>query len=418
MNYYNYKGWAFLIHEKLTQPGVLEKKMDEINGASSIYLFRAPVGSTKLMGYVSKAAALRGEIESLDSLYDVSNADFGMDDSMPAINLNYFEHKFGSIDLDQIIDYLADAKQKFSKKKTLTLLGLGDVGSMLCIGLKLLGGEVIESIGIYDISEAQKCRWEMELNQIAVNPALKIKKVDRASLFSADMFVFCASKGVPKVGEEGKDVRMIQFEENAKLISQYAKQAREENYKGIFAVVSDPVDLLCKQVFESSNCDEETGSKDFRGLLPEQVIGFGLGVMDGRARYFSDKMSLNYEQTGRVFGPHGEALIVADDVLAENQASAFHLTRCVVEANLEMRALGFKPFVAPAMSSGAHSIVNLLAGYDHYSANYLSGVYWGGRNRQKCYGVDFERLCVSYALKMRIESTYKQLEETWRELNA
>jgi hypothetical protein len=420
---YAYNGWTFIANEDLTHLGAIETKIDAFGNAPPVYLFRAPVGTTKLLAYATKEAAFNGDYESLDALYSLSTDALQGDvdqsaESIPAINLSYFEHVFGTCDLDRVIDYLETKELNFHKKKKLTLLGLGDVGSMLSIGLKLLGGACIESLGLYDISEAQKSRWEMELNQIAINPSLKITKIERDDLFSGDMFIFCASKGVPKVGEEGKDVRMIQFEENAKLIAQYAEQARDEQFKGIFAVVSDPVDLLCKQVFESSNRNERTGKMDYVGLLPEQVIGFGLGVMDGRAQYYSDQMSLNYTDKGRVFGPHGEALVVADDVLSEDQGAAMRLTKCVVEANLEMRALGYKPFVAPAMSSGAVSITKLLAGKDHYSANFLRGVYWGGKNKQNCYGVEYERLTVSKALKVRIESTYKRLEDTWKELNA
>ncbi len=409
---YEYKGLTFIAFEDLTRLGATEAQSDALKNDSLVYLFRAPVGSTKLMAYISKEAAFNGDYESLAEIYNISS------ESIPAINLSYFEHVFGTDDLDRVITYLEDSEANFQKKKKLTLLGLGDVGSMLSIGLKLLGGDVIESLGIYDISEAQKSRCEMELNQIAINPKLNIMAIGSESLFSGDMFVFCASKGVPKVGEEGKDVRMIQFEENSKLIAHYAQQARNAQFKGIFAVVSDPVDLLCKQVFESSNRNETTGMMDYMGLLPEQVIGFGLGVMDGRAQYYSNKLSLNYAETGRVFGPHGEALVVADDILSEDQDDSIRLTKCVVEANLEMRALGYKPFVAPAMSSGAISIVNRLAGKDHYSANFLRGVYWGSRNRQKSYGVDIERLTVSNALMMRLETTYKRLEDTWKELNA
>ena len=46
------------------------------------------------------------------------------------------------------------------------LLALGDVGSTLLMGLRLLGGDVIDSIGICDVRENVPQRWEMELNQI------------------------------------------------------------------------------------------------------------------------------------------------------------------------------------------------------------------------------------------------------------
>jgi malate/lactate dehydrogenase len=35
---------------------------------------------------------------------------------------------------------------------------------------------------------------------------------------------------------------------NARIINLYAQIAREKGFKGIFAVVSDPVDLLCNQL--------------------------------------------------------------------------------------------------------------------------------------------------------------------------
>lgn len=97
-------------------------------------------------------------------------------------------------------------------------------------------------------------------------------------LFDCDMFVFCASRSVPEVGSNVTDVRMIQYESNSKIIEPYARMAREKGFKGIFAVVSDPVDQLCYRVYHSSNIDEN-GKFDGKGLQAEQVRGYGLGVM-------------------------------------------------------------------------------------------------------------------------------------------
>lgn len=62
--------------------------------------------------------------------------------------------------------------------------------------------------------------------------------------------------------------------------------ARDKDFKGVFAVVSDPVDLLCKAVYDISN-KNDMGAFDYDGLLPEQIEGFGLGVMYARAKYFA-----------------------------------------------------------------------------------------------------------------------------------
>lgn len=56
--------------------------------------------------------------------------------------------------------------QRLNKKWKVNLLALGDVGSTLLIGLRLLGGECIDRIGIYDRNPNRLKRWEYEINQI------------------------------------------------------------------------------------------------------------------------------------------------------------------------------------------------------------------------------------------------------------
>ena len=168
-------------------------------------------------------------------------------------------------------------------------------------------------------------------------------------------FCFVASKGIPPVGSGVKDVRMYQFENNSKIVAQYARQARKENFKGLFAVVSDPVDPLAKTAWLESNKDD-SGVLDYQGLRPEQVHGFGLGVMNARAAYFAkrDERFKRFLTEGRSFGPHGQDLVVADSITDYNDELSKELTELTVTANLHMRAIGFKPFIAPAYSSGSH----------------------------------------------------------------
>ncbi len=137
------------------------------------------------------------------------------------------------------------------------IVGLGDVGGVLLTGLRLLGGRYIKSIGIYDKNINIIKRWELEANQI-FNPFTtqtyqEVYVLNEEEIFNGDMLVFCASIRVPALGEEQEDVRMRQFKGNSKIISDYARKAREKSFKGIFAVISDPVDLLCKATFLASN---------------------------------------------------------------------------------------------------------------------------------------------------------------------
>ncbi|MBP3306799.1 MAG: lactate dehydrogenase [Anaerotignum sp.] len=306
-------------------------------------------------------------------------------------------------------------EKEVKPRKKVHLLALGDVGSMVLTALKLLGGDCITELGIYDVNEAVCRRWESELNQAAYPwaydalPEVVILKEEE--LFDCDVFVFCASKGIPPVGSDIKDVRMAQFEANKELISFFAKKSRIAGFKGLFAVVSDPVDPLCKAAFLASNENME-GQFDGKGLLPEQIQGYGLGVMNARAAYYAkqDARFASFLTEGRAYGPHGENLVIANSIEHYDDALSRELTRFAVEANLRTRELGFKPYVAPAISSAAISILLTLRGEWHYSSNFLGGVYMGCKNRTTEYGLEMEALPLPEALFSRIEKAYQSLE--------
>ncbi len=291
------------------------------------------------------------------------------------------------------------------RKNTVNILAMGDVGSTLLIGLRLIGGSSVKSIGIYDRSPDKIKRWEYEMNQTSfpfeydVMP--EVRGIEKDNLFDCDMFVFCASKGVPPVGSENIDVRMVQFEENAKLIREYAIMAAEQKFKGIFAVVSDPVDLLCSTVLKESG----------GALAPEQIKGYGLGVMNARAVYYArkDDKYTSYLTEGRAFGPHGKDLVIANSIANYDDKLSRELTKLAVEANLEVRKTGFKPYVAPALSSGAISIAHTLEGKWHYSCNYLGGIFMGAKNRNLPSGLEIEKTEIHDELFKRLKETYCNL---------
>jgi len=282
-------------------------------------------------------------------------------------------------------------------KKRVNILAIGDVGSTLLTGLKLLGGDVISSIGICDLSDQITARWEFEMGQIALPwqydamPEVEVIPPDR--LFDCDMFVFVASKGIPPVGSGIKDVRMYQFENNAKIVKLYARMAREQGFRGLWCAVSDPVDPLAKTAYLESNRDEN-GNWDGRGLRPEQVQGFGLGVMNARAAYYAkrDGRFASFLTQGRSFGPHGTGLTIANSIERYDDALSQELTRLTVTANLKMREIGFKPYVAPALSSGALSLLLTLRGEWHCGSVFLDGIYMGVKNRFTPAGIETELL--------------------------
>ena len=288
----------------------------------------------------------------------------------------------------------------------LTLVGLGDVGGQLLTALKLLGDE-IDEIGIYDPNDALVNRYVLELNQILDRETPRIVRRSPADLFDCDLFLFTASRGVPPVGAAG-DVRMLQFEKNREMLRAYAKQARSSGFRGLFCQISDPVDLLARAVFLQSNRNEG-GALDFGGLLPEQIVGFGLGVMKARADFMARRMGKSCPNL-RAYGPHGAGLVIANDPDAYDEALSLELTRQTVAANMEVRALGFKPYIAPAVSSACLSILQLIRGQAFHGAVPLGGVYFGCRSR-RIGGFAPLAEALPPALVARIEAAWQALRE-------
>jgi len=287
------------------------------------------------------------------------------------------------------------------------LLALGDVGSTLAMGLKLLGGDVISTLGLCDVREKVPERWEFELGQIATElPRVEIVRPE--AVFDCDVFLFCASRFVPYTAVKSGYVRMAQYELNRPLASSYARMAGERGFRGMFCVVSDPVDPLCRAALLESNRNE-AGELDFQGLFPHQVRGFGLWVMNARARYYAqrDPRFADFLSDGRSYGPHGEGLVIANSVEPDRYDGALsrELTERTKHANLEMRAMGFKPYVAPALSSGALSLLLTLRGEWHCGSVPMGGVWFGCRNRFTPWGLEIETLALPEGLFDRLRET-------------
>lgn len=300
------------------------------------------------------------------------------------------------------------------EKVRVNLLALGDVGSTLLMGLRLMGGDVISSIGICDLREGVAQRWEFELNQIQLpgpyDALPPVEIVSPEQLFDGDVFLFCASRFVPDTAVKTGDVRMAQYRLNRELAALYAQKARQARYRGLFCVVSDPVDPLCRAVLTESN-RAPSGEMDYQGLFSHQVRGFGLGVMNARAAYYArkDPRFASFLTEGRSFGPHGEDLVIANSIRHYDDDLSRQLTEQAVRANLRMRELGFKPYIAPALSSGALSLLLCLRGQWHCSSTYLDGVFMGARNRVLPTGTELERLPLPQALRDRLQTTMDRL---------
>lgn len=222
--------------------------------------------------------------------------------------------------------------------------------------------------------------------------------VPEEQLFACDVFVFCASRGVPPVSETKMDVRMAQYEANAGLVELYAKKAVAAGFRGLFAVVSDPVDPLCL-------------AAEAAGLNPARIKGYGLGVMNARAAYYAKKDArfASFLTEGAAFGPHGSDLVIANSLTHYDDTLSRELTDLTVRANVAMREMGFKPYLAPALSSGALSILATLRGEWHYSSQKFGRIFLGAKNRVTEAGIEVENPLLPQELYERIEKAYDGL---------
>ena len=299
-------------------------------------------------------------------------------------------------------------------KLKVNIFAMGDVGSTLLSGLFLLGGDVIDTIGIWDVDQKQMDRYEAEYGQIK-GPFDQecfpdVKQISRDDLFKSDIVIFCASVGIPPVSETKKDVRMAQWEKNRPLIEGVAKEGAKAEFDGLFAVVSDPVDLLCKAAFLAATRENPNWKAD-------QIRGYGLGVMNSRGAYYArenEELEL-YLKEGRAFGPHGNGLVLANSIGNYQEGVSIELTKLAIEANLVAREKGYKPYIAPALSSGALSILKTIRGQWHYSSVYMGdsvkGAYFGQLNRLTQRGTEIEELPLPADLFKRLAESYKGLCE-------
>jgi hypothetical protein len=260
-------------------------------------------------------------------------------------------------------------------KPRVNVAGLGDVGSNLTLGLRLLGGNIINSIGVFDLDESKVKRFYSEFNQIGgVSwPSMPpVCAVGMDSVFDCDVFVFSVASAVPPVGSDSTDVRKVQFEANSRILASYIEIAKARSFSGIFAIVSDPVDELCD--FADSLFNDPSYSS--------RIKGFGLGVMYERALFIAREMGSDPSLTD-VFGPHGRGLIVVNstDEAEYDETLSMELTERTVTFNMVMRGWGYKPFIAPALSSGAISILSMLKGEYFHSTMATGCGHLGIRNR-------------------------------------
>jgi hypothetical protein len=124
-----------------------------------------------------------------------------------------------------------------------------------------------------------------------------------------------------------------------------------------------------------------------------------------------DPSTYHYQSQGRAFGPLGKGLVIADSIENYNNELSEYLTQKAVKANIEERETGYKPYIAPALSSGCFSVISTIEGKWHYSSTFMGGIFMGSKNRLTDSGIEIERLSMPDLLIKRLKKTYNDLGE-------
>lgn len=220
----------------------------------------------------------------------------------------------------------------------IAIIGAGDVGTTIAYTVQL--GGLVTEIVLVDINQALVQGQVMDLNHglFFVRP-VHMYAGTYADCTDADVIVITAGTR-QKSGES----RLQLVNRNAQLCKRIIEKIEPHNSKGIFLIVTNPVDIMTQVVIESS------------GLPKHRVIGSGTVLDSARFRYF---LSRNCQVDARnihayVIGEHGdsEVMLWSQVHIAGTPIDTF-CKQCAVACN----ALVNKEKIAEAVRHSAYHII-------------------------------------------------------------
>lgn len=173
------------------------------------------------------------------------------------------------------------------------IVGTGNVGASIAFAL-LNQRTAVKELILTDINEADAEGEAMDLRDaLAVAPSwLKIRAGDYSDAKDCDICILTAGAN-QKPGETRTDL----VQKNAKIIKTIVTSVMASGFKGIFLVVSNPVDTLAYLTWQIS------------GLPSEKVIGSGTVLDSARLRFqIADQLDIHPKSVHAYqVGEHGDS---------------------------------------------------------------------------------------------------------------
>lgn len=182
-----------------------------------------------------------------------------------------------------------------NSKKKVVLVGAGFVGMSMAYSLLNQGG--VDELILIDVNKNKAVGEEMDLSDgLPYSPhKMNIKAGDYEECKDANIVVITAGLA-QKPGQSRLELAI----ENTKIVKEITKKVMENEFKGIFIVATNPVDLMSYVVLKTSK------------LPKAKVIGSGTVLDTARLRYLIGeylKVS-NKNVHAYILGEHGDSSLV------------------------------------------------------------------------------------------------------------
>ena len=177
------------------------------------------------------------------------------------------------------------------------LIGCGNVGMSYAYAL-VNQQTYVDELCLIDLDMDRVKGEVMDLNHsLPYSPSkIHIKCGTYKDLSDADICVICAGAN-QKVGE----TRMDLINKNAKIFKTIIDEVMQNNFKGVFIVATNPLDVMSYITWKYS------------GLPSRKVIGSGTSLDSARLKYLvGNKLGISSKcVNGYVIGEHGDSEFVA-----------------------------------------------------------------------------------------------------------
>lgn len=181
-------------------------------------------------------------------------------------------------------------------KNKVVLIGCGNVGTSYAYAL-INQKTFVQELVLIDVNREKAEGEAMDLNHsLAFAPSkIKIKAGDYQDV--SDAKIVCITAGA---NQKPGETRLDLINKNKKIIEDIVKNTIKYGFKGIFLIATNPVDIVSKIVYETSNFKEN------------QIIGSGTSLDTSRLRYLiGEKLDINPKNIhAYVLGEHGDSEFV------------------------------------------------------------------------------------------------------------